>query len=225
MDTNTGETATMEKNLKKYKNALRIAYEDGVIIQEEKDFLELKRKKLEVNDKQHMRLEIEVLLELGRQAIDRGRLEEAIAFVDKMSESGDLDAEVQELYTCLLVLNGEYEKAKESIDKCNELADKEDVDAGGAAEGPSCPDCSSAIRHIEQYDRWYCDACKKYMAKDFKPDEAKEEAKPEPEPEPASEPEPAPKAEEKKEPACPDCSGKIRHIAQYDRWYCDACKK
>jgi len=85
-----------------------------------------------------------------------------------------------------------------------------------AAAEPACPDCSGKIRHIAQYDRWYCDACKKYMAKDFKLGGNKEAAAP------AAA---APQAEVKKDPACTDCGGKIRHIAQYDRWYCDACKK
>ena len=224
--TQTGDDATTEKNLKKYKNALRIAYEDGVIIPEEKDFLELKKKKLEITDKQHLRLEIEVLLELGRQALDRERLDESIVFINQIIERGEADLEIYELLTCLNVMGGEYEKGKESMEKCVELAAKEEAEEepDEVPEGPVCPDCSTSIRHIEQYDRWYCDACKKYLAKDFKPGGAEEVPKVE-EPK-AGEPEPTPAVEEKKAaPACPDCSGKIRHVAQYDRWYCDACKK
>ncbi len=221
--TQTGDDATTEKNLKKYKNALRIAYEDGVIIPEEKDFLELKKKKLEITDKQHLRLEIEVLLELGRQALDRERLDESIVFINQIIERGEADLEIYELLTCLNVMGGDYEKGKESMEKCVELAAKEES-GEEVPEGPVCPDCSTSIRHIEQYDRWYCDACKKYLSKDFKPGGVEEEPKVE---EPKSaEPEPAPAAEEKAaEPTCPDCTGKIRHVAQYDRWYCDACKK
>ena len=44
--------------------------------------------------------------------------------------------------------------------------------------------------------------------------ETKEESKPESKPE-----------ENNKEPTCPDCGSKIRHIAKYDRWYCEQCKK
>jgi len=227
--TETGDDATTEKNLKKYKNALRIAYEDGVIIPEEKDFLELKKKKLDITDKQHLRLEIEVLLELGRQALDRVRLDESIVFINQIIERGEADLEIYELLTCLNIMAGEYEKGKECMEKCVELAAKEEAqEPDDVPEGPVCPDCSTSIRHIEQYDRWYCDACKKYLAKDFKPGGVEEEPKPE-EPkaaEPEPEPEPAAAVEEKAaEPACPDCSGKIRHVAQYDRWYCDACKK
>ena len=40
---------------------------------------------------------------------------------------------------------------------------------------PKCPDCGSKIRHIDQYDRWYCNACKKYQSKDFKPEETDKE--------------------------------------------------
>jgi len=162
-----GESDTNEKNLKKYKNALRIAYEDGVIIKEEKDFLELKKKKLNITDKDQIRLELEVLLELGRQALDRNRLEEAIDFIDKVIEKGDADIEVHELHACLLVLDGEYDKSKASIAKCEELADTQEAPADEEDAGPSCPDCGTSIRHIEQYDRFYCDSCKKYLPKGF----------------------------------------------------------
>ncbi len=33
-----------------------------------------------------------------------------------------------------------------------------------------CPDCGSIIKHIAQYNRWYCDSCKIYLDKDFDPD-------------------------------------------------------
>ena len=114
------------------------------------------------------------------------------------------------------------EEAKAEESKPETKPEPEPEPAPQAAAEPTCPDCSGKIRHIAQYGRFYCDACKKYMAKDFKPEEAKaEEPKPEPKPEP--EPEPAPQAAA--EPTCPDCNGKIRHIAQYGRFYCDACKK
>ena len=165
--------------------------EDGVIIKEEKDFLELKKKKLNITDNQHFRLEIEVLLEMGRQALDKERLDDSINFIKQVIDKGEDDGETYDLYACLLVLGGDYDTAKETIAKCAELASKEDAEEG-APDEPGCPDCSASIRHIEQYDRWYCDACKKYLPKDFKPGGAKEEAAAAP---PA---EPEPKPEEKK---------------------------
>ena len=224
MDTGKGDNETLEKNLKKYKNALRIAYEDGVIIKEEKDFLELKKKKLNITDNQHFRMEIEVLLEMGRKALDRERLDDSINYIKQVIGKGEDDVETHDLYACLLILAGEYETAREIVAKCAELASKEDAEEGAPDEEPGCPDCGASIRHIEQYDRWYCDACKKYLPKDFKPGEKKEEAAAAPPAEPEPKPEEK-KPEEAAEPSCPDCSGKIRHIAQYDRWYCDACKK
>jgi len=204
-------------NQKKFKNALKIAYEDGVILNEEQDFIELKKKKHGISDVEHIRLEIEVLLELGREAVDNRRMKDSLNFIDQLIQKDPSNEEHCALYTCLLILNGDYEKAKDGLEKCMAAEKTADTPEEKAAE-PACPDCSGKIRFIEQYKRYYCDACKKYLPADFKPEEKKEEAKPEPEPDPAAE-------EKSAEPACPDCSGKIRFIEQYKRYYCDACKK
>ena len=50
--------------------------------------------------------------------------------------------------------------------------EEEPVKSAGKGE-PACPDCRGKIRHIAQYNRWYCDACKRYMSIGFMPKEAK----------------------------------------------------
>jgi ribosomal protein S27AE len=73
-----------------------------------------------------------------------------------------------------------------------------------------CPTCDNEANFIEQYDRWYCYTCQKYL------------------PEPVVEPEPSPIPEpvvETKEHPCPTCDNEASFIEQYDRYYCHTCQK
>ncbi len=68
-----------------------------------------------------------------------------------------------------------------------------------------CPVCRGQLRYITQYDKWYCDKCKKYQ--------------------PISEDQNAKSHGELSKNICSNCNGKMKYITQYERWYCDECKE
>ncbi len=124
-------------------------------------------------------------------------------------------------------------------------AEKKPAEETPASADPTCPDCNGPLKYVEKYDRHWCDACKKYAAKDAikaaedkpaeeppaeeKPTEEKpaEEAPPEEKPTEEAPPEekPTEEAPTSAEPTCPDCNGPLKYVEKYDRHWCDACKK
>lgn len=67
-----------------------------------------------------------------------------------------------------------------------------------APDASNCNECGSMLRYIEKFGRYYCDHCKKYAPKDFKPEESRR---------------------------CLACGGEAIFIQKYGRWYCRACKQ
>lgn len=130
---------------------------------------------------------------------------------------------------------------KEKVETLD-LEEKISVVGAGETEGVVlvCQKCSKKTRYIEQYDRYWCDSCGEYMPVGFgkkggpseepvmsiaeledevvidEPQKAvigtvKEQVKETP--------------HQKERLSCPDCSGKVRFIEQYQRYWCDNCEK
>jgi len=58
-----------------------------------------------------------------------------------------------------------------------------------------CPTCGSELRYVKDYDRWWCDAEKKYAPKEYG---------------------------KAAKPVCPTCGKELTWIPEYGRWYCYA---
>lgn len=91
----------------------------------------------------------------------------------------------------------EPEMAEEGQQKEEARPAAPDTTATKVPDISNCGECGSTLRFIEKYGRYYCDLCKKYAPKDFKPEESKR---------------------------CHSCGGEAIFIHKYGRWYCRACK-
>ncbi len=82
----------------------------------------------------------------------------------------------------------------------------------------SCPNCDGKVRFIEQYQRYWCDNCEKYMPLDF----GLEKVVVVP---PSSEV--LEKIEEKKDGSmkCPKCGSEPRYVEKYKKYWCDNCSE
>lgn len=75
---------------------------------------------------------------------------------------------------------------------------------------PTCPTCGGQLTYVARYDRYYCDAERKYAPKGL-------------------DVEPGPTGffggteRHGGHYHCPTCGKELTYIAPYDRWYCYAC--
>jgi predicted amidophosphoribosyltransferase len=83
----------------------------------------------------------------------------------------------------------------------------------------TCPTCGNQASFVEQYNRYYCYNCQKYLPEQS----VQSEAQPvQPQPSEPVQPQPEPV---QPKPMCPTCGGEANFIQQYDRWYCHHCQK
>lgn len=78
-----------------------------------------------------------------------------------------------------------------------------------------CSICKQHVTYIPQYNRWWCDTCRKYS--DF--DHSKKSAQP------SSEKDKSGKPGNKKSNVCPSCKGHLTFVAQYNQWWCTSCRR
>jgi len=111
-------------------------------------------------------------------------------------------------------------------------------------EAKNCPDCRSPLRYVQQYDNWYCDTCGDYKVpvhaarpsttpppgQQHEPQQQQSQQPPpgqtqQQQQQQQQQPTPPPQQQQQQENQCPDCSGEMRYIDEYDRWYCDNCQE
>lgn len=90
--------------------------------------------------------------------------------------------------------------------------------AGGT---PTCPKCGQIPQYVQQYGRWYCYSCKEYLPVSGQSQQhAHQQVAPQPTQQASQ-----PRAQQQPIYNCPTCQRPIRYIQQYQRWYCDNCRK
>ena len=107
----------------------------------------------------------------------------------------------------------------------------------------NCPDCRSNLRYVQQYDNWYCDTCGDYKVpvhaaqpsttpppgQQQQPQQPPQQSQQPPPGQPQQQQQPQqpspPLQQQQQENKCSTCGGQMRHIDEYDRWYCDNCQE
>jgi len=116
------------------------------------------------------------------------------------------------------------EKETSELSKLSQSEKDNEVIEDFTKEALICPDCSEELRYVEQYNRFWCDKCSKYMAHDFGKSETSSEEDEEFPSEASSE---SVESEEitTVEKSCPKCKSALRYVEQYDRFWCDECSE
>ncbi|MBN1151000.1 hypothetical protein JXA84_07270 [candidate division WOR-3 bacterium] len=87
-------------------------------------------------------------------------------------------------------------------------------------EGLKCAFCGKKVRFIEQYQRYWCDNCEKYMPLDF----GLEKIEVVPPSKPIVEEKPLSKNEENAV-LCPKCGGNTTYVSKYNKYWCENCSE
>lgn len=68
-----------------------------------------------------------------------------------------------------------------------------------------CPNCTSNLVFVYQYNQWYCNSCRRYP---YLPPQVK----------------PQPPTSNSQPNQCPRCSSQLRFVHQYNNYWCDRCR-